>query len=122
MGVRIALDEFGSGESRLTLVGSLPLDMLKIDRSLIAASEHDGDKRAIVVALVALAREADLRTVAVGVESETQLQLARDLGCSLAQGFLLHPPEAPERLDLSARRAVGSPARWGPPTRLPTRL
>jgi diguanylate cyclase (GGDEF)-like protein/PAS domain S-box-containing protein len=122
LGVRLALDELGSGESRLTLPGTLPLDMLKIDRTLIGGMEQDEHKRAIVVALVALARAAGLQTVAVGVESYAQLQLARELGCSFAQGFLLHPPEPPERLTLRAPRAVGSLARWGPLARLRQRL
>jgi diguanylate cyclase (GGDEF)-like protein/PAS domain S-box-containing protein len=118
IGVRIALDEFGSGESRLMLPGTLPLDMLKIDRALIGSLQEDGHKRAIVVALVALAGAAGLETVAVGVENDTQLALARELGCTYAQGFLLHPPDLPERLTLRAPRAVGSLARWGPLARL----
>jgi diguanylate cyclase (GGDEF)-like protein/PAS domain S-box-containing protein len=118
VGVRIALDEFGSGESRLTLPGTLPLDMLKIDRALIAGLERDEHERAIVVALVALARAAGLQTVAVGVESEAQFELAREIGCSLAQGFLLHTPCSPDQLTLREPRAVGSHARWGPLARL----
>jgi diguanylate cyclase (GGDEF)-like protein/PAS domain S-box-containing protein len=118
IGVRVALDEFGSGESRLMLPGTLPLDMLKIDRNLIGRLQEDEHKRAVVVALVALARAAGLLTVAVGVENDAQLALARELGCTYAQGFLLHPPEPPERLTLRAPRAVGSHSRWGPHARL----
>jgi predicted signal transduction protein with EAL and GGDEF domain len=118
LGVKVALDEFGSGESRLTLPGALPFDVLKIDRGLIGALPDDDGKRAIVVALIALARAAGLQTVAVGVESETQLQLVRELGCSMAQGFLLQAPDSPERVSLRTPRAVGSLARWGPLARL----
>jgi diguanylate cyclase (GGDEF)-like protein/PAS domain S-box-containing protein len=118
LGVRVALDGFGSGESRLTLPTSLPLDMLKLDRSLIGGLPEDRDKRAIVEASIAFARAAGLQTVAVGVESEIQLRLLSELGCSLAQGFLLQAPEAPERVTLRAPRAVGSQARWGPLARL----
>jgi diguanylate cyclase (GGDEF)-like protein/PAS domain S-box-containing protein len=118
VGVRIALDEFGSGESRLTLPGALPLDMLKIDRSLIRGLQEDEHKRAIVVALVALARAVGLQTVAVGIESDAQLQLARELGCSFAQGFLLGAPDVPERVTFEGPRVVGSLARWGLLTRL----
>jgi EAL domain-containing protein (putative c-di-GMP-specific phosphodiesterase class I) len=118
IGVRVALDEFGSGESRLMLPGTLPLDMLKIDRTLIGGLQADEHKRAIVVALVALARAAGLRTVAVGIETSAQLALVRELGCDYAQGFLLHPPDSPERLSLRAPRTVGSHARWGPLARL----
>ena len=118
IGVRVALDRFGSGQSRLSLAGALPLDILKIDRSLIAGLHEDETKRAIVVALVALARAAGMQTVAVGVESETQLQLVRELGCSLAQGFLLGEPDSPERVTLQDPRVVGSLTRWGHLTRL----
>jgi diguanylate cyclase (GGDEF)-like protein/PAS domain S-box-containing protein len=114
LGVRVALDKFGSGESRLSLAGALPLDMLKIDRSLVAGALEEEPKRAIVEALLALARAAGLQTVAVGVESEAQLRLMRELGCSLAQGFLLGEPDAPERVTLDGPRIVGSHARWAP--------
>jgi EAL domain-containing protein (putative c-di-GMP-specific phosphodiesterase class I) len=76
--------------------------MLKIDRGLIGGLADDEAKRAITVALVAFARASGLRTVAVGVENEMQLKLTRELGCSLAQGFLLHRPAHPERLTLRA--------------------
>jgi diguanylate cyclase (GGDEF)-like protein/PAS domain S-box-containing protein len=118
VGVRIALDEFGTGETRLTLPGALPLDMLKIDRELIAGFESDERKRAIVVAIVALARSTGFQTVAVGLETHAQLQLACELGCSLGQGFLLHPPQPAEQLTLRWPRAVRSPARWGHLARL----
>jgi EAL domain-containing protein (putative c-di-GMP-specific phosphodiesterase class I) len=117
LGIRVALDCFGSGESRLTLPLSLPLDMLKIDRTLIAGLPEDRRKRAIVEASIALARTAGLQTVAVGVEHETQLRMVRELGCSLAQGFLLQAPESPERVTLRTPRAVGSQTRWDPHAR-----
>ena len=118
LGVRIALDRFGSGEARLSLPSTLPVDMIKVDRALIAGLHEDESKRAVVLALVALARAAGLQTVAVGVENDVQLRMAHELGCSIAQGFLLHPPCSPERVALQAPRAVGSLARWGPLARL----
>jgi diguanylate cyclase (GGDEF)-like protein len=102
LGVRIALDRFGAGESRLTLPVALPLDILKIDRSLIERLGEGACERAIAVAIVALAQASEMQTVAVGVESEAQLKLTRELGCSLAQGFLLGRPEDPQRLTLQA--------------------
>jgi diguanylate cyclase (GGDEF)-like protein/PAS domain S-box-containing protein len=122
LGVRIVLDGFGKGQSRLTLPGALPLDVLKIDRTLIQGLPEQGQARALVVAIVALAREAGLQTVAVGVETERQLRLARELGCSLGQGFLLHPPDSPQRLSLRGPGAIRSPASWGPLARLRHRL
>jgi diguanylate cyclase (GGDEF)-like protein/PAS domain S-box-containing protein len=118
LGVKIALDGFGSGQSRLTLTRALPLDLLKIDRSLVQGLSAGGQERCVVVAIVALAREADLPTVAVGIETEEQLQLARSLGCTYGQGFLLHPPESAQQLSLRGPGAIRSPAPWGPFARL----
>ncbi len=118
LGVRVALDGFGSDESRLTLPLSLPLDMLKLDRGLIAGLPHDRHSRAIVEALVALAHAANLQTVAVGVENHDQLRLVAELGCSLAQGFLLQAPAPPEQVTLTVPATVGSLATWDPRVRL----
>jgi diguanylate cyclase (GGDEF)-like protein/PAS domain S-box-containing protein len=117
LGVRIALDRFGAGQSSLGLPSTLPLDMLKVDRELIKALDCDSDKRAIVVAMIALAREAGLTTVAVGVETPHQLALARGLGCTLGQGFLLHRAVPAERLSFAAPRAIRSSAGWHRRTR-----
>lgn len=117
-GVKVALDKAGDDETRLALLGRLPLDMLKLDRSLVAGAVEDERKRALAVALVALAREAGMATVAVGVEDERQLQLARELECTHAQGFLLGAPGPPDRLALGEPGAVGSHARWSPLARL----
>jgi diguanylate cyclase (GGDEF)-like protein/PAS domain S-box-containing protein len=112
LGVRVALDSFGHDESRLTLPVALPLDVLKIDRELVADMEHDEAKRAVIRAIVTLARAAGLDTVAVGVENEHQLRLANELGCTFAQGFLLHAPQSASRVDLREPVAIRSPTRW----------
>jgi diguanylate cyclase (GGDEF)-like protein/PAS domain S-box-containing protein len=109
LGVRIALDNFGLGASSLTLPSSLPFDILKIDRTLIQNLEHDIEKRAMVLAMIALARETNLTVVAVGIETDEQRELVRELGCSLGQGFLLHQPSTPERLHLQHHGTVRSP-------------
>jgi diguanylate cyclase (GGDEF)-like protein/PAS domain S-box-containing protein len=118
LGVRISLDNFGAGQSSLSLLSSLPVDTIKIDRGLVQELTHDGDKRAMVVAMIALAREAGLGTVAVGIETESQLALVQELGCTVGQGFLLHEPQAPEHLHLREPVAIGSGAQWRPFARL----
>jgi diguanylate cyclase (GGDEF)-like protein/PAS domain S-box-containing protein len=95
IGVHIALDKFGAGNASLTLPGTLPIDTVKLDRSLIQGLEHDRHKRAIVSAMVTLARETKLRLVAMGIETERQLRLARRVGCPVGQGFLLALPQVP---------------------------
>ena len=120
MGVRTVLDRFGVGESNLLLPATLPLDVVKIDRTLIGGMHSDASKRALIVAIIALAREADLKTVAVGIETKRQLELARELGCTFGQGFLLHAPESPERLSLQGPGAIRSLS-WVPRVRLRNR-
>ncbi len=79
LGVAVALDNFGARRSTLSLPGSLPLTMLKLDRTLVQGFERDKDRRAMVVAALALARESGLTAVAVGIETARQLALAREL-------------------------------------------
>jgi EAL domain-containing protein (putative c-di-GMP-specific phosphodiesterase class I) len=118
LGVMIALDNFGAGESSLTLPRNLPLDMLKLDRTLIHSFEHDRETRAMVAAMVALAQEARLTAVAVGIETHRQLALARQLNCPVGQGFLLHRPHSPERLRLTGASGAVTSAPWRPRVRL----
>jgi len=95
LGVSIALDKFGSGRFSLGLPRDLPLDVVKLDRELIGSFDRDKDRRALFAATIALAKEAGLTAVAVGIETNRQLALARELGCSVGQGFLLHSPASP---------------------------
>ena len=106
LGVSIALDKFGSGKYSLGLPSDLPLDIVKLDRGLVASFDRDKDKRAMFAATIALAKQASLTAIAVGIETSRQLVLARELECSVGQGFLLHKPAAPERLRL--RRTAGT--------------
>ncbi len=106
LGVSIALDRFGSGKYSLGLPSNLPLDVVKLDRGLVASFDRDKEKRAMFAATIALARQANLTAIAVGIENSRQLALARELDCSMGQGVLLHKPTAPERLRL--RRTAGS--------------
>ena len=87
-GVRIAVDDFGTGYASLAYLTSLPLDILKIDRGLIADIVGGKRDRIVVKAMIAMARELDLKVVVEGVESTGQLELLADWGCDLYQGFL----------------------------------
>ncbi len=118
LGVAIALDNFGAGGSSLTLPRNLPLDMIKLDRSLIHSFEHDRETRAMVAAIIALAQEAGLMAVAVGIESNRQLALARELDCAVGQGYLLHRPDSPERLRFAGAPGTVTSAPWRPQVRL----
>ncbi|MHB8233642.1 MAG: putative bifunctional diguanylate cyclase/phosphodiesterase [Solirubrobacteraceae bacterium] len=118
MGVTIALDSFGAHDSAITLPRNLPLDMLKLDRTLIHNFERDRETRAMVAAIVALAHKSGLTAVAVGIETNRQLALARELDCSVGQGFLLHRPDSPERLRLAGVGGTVTSAPWRPRVRL----
>jgi EAL domain-containing protein (putative c-di-GMP-specific phosphodiesterase class I) len=93
LGVRLLLDDFGTGFSSLGYLRRYDLDLLKIDRSFVADLGEDGcGDAAIVEAIVGMARALGLSTVPEGVETEAQLARLSELGCDFAQGFHLGRP------------------------------
>lgn len=89
-GVRIALDDFGSGYSSLAHVCALPLDRLKIGRSVAGGIGGSGDKRAIVEAILLLGQRLGVEVIATGVEKAEDFKVLMELGCSRVQGHLFH--------------------------------
>jgi EAL domain-containing protein (putative c-di-GMP-specific phosphodiesterase class I) len=87
-GLRIAVDDFGTGYASLAYLTTLPLDAIKIDRGLIADLVVGERDRIVVKALIHLARELELDVVVEGVETAAQLALIAEWGCDLYQGFL----------------------------------
>lgn len=87
-GVRIAIDDFGTGYASLAYLTRLPLDLLKIDRGLVANIVHGERDRIVVKALIRLACELGLTVLVEGVESTPQLVLLAEWGCDLYQGFV----------------------------------
>jgi diguanylate cyclase (GGDEF)-like protein/PAS domain S-box-containing protein len=118
LGVSIALDKFGSGEFSLGLPRNLPLDIVKLDRGLTGSFDRDKQQRAMFAATIALAKEARLTAVAVGIETNRQLALARELQCSVGQGFLLHGPAAAGSVRLRDPGGPVTSAPWRPLVRL----
>jgi diguanylate cyclase (GGDEF)-like protein len=98
LGVRISLDDFGTGQSSLAYLRKLPLDELKIDRSFVMALEERTDI-SVVDAMIALARSFGLLTVAEGVEDELTAQSLARLGCDLLQGFHYSRPLPADELE-----------------------
>jgi diguanylate cyclase (GGDEF)-like protein len=92
LGVRLSLDDFGTGRSSLTYLKELPLDDLKIDRSFVASLAEDADDAAIVASTIGLARSLGLGVVAEGVETEQVLDRLAELHCDIAQGYYLSRP------------------------------
>jgi EAL domain-containing protein (putative c-di-GMP-specific phosphodiesterase class I) len=97
-GIRIAVDDFGTGYASLAYLTTLPLDAIKIDRGLIADIVGGERDRIVVKAMIHLARELDLSVVVEGVETIGQLALLAEWGCDLYQGFLGAGPLTHEEL------------------------
>jgi diguanylate cyclase (GGDEF)-like protein len=92
LGVQLGLDDFGTGYASLTHLRTLPLSFVKIDQSFVQGLDLDDDNVRIVSAVVHLAANLGLRSIAEGVETPEQLQLLRELGCDQAQGYLFARP------------------------------
>jgi len=93
LGVRIMLDDFGTGFSSFTHLKKLPIDGLKIDRTFVKDIPHGLKDSAITASTVTLAKQLHMRVVAEGVETEEQLQYLKQIGCSENQGFIVSKPE-----------------------------
>ncbi len=103
LGVRIAIDDFGTGYSSLSYlerfpVDVLPVDVLKVDRSFVGRLGRDAKGRALVCAVIDLARALDLDVVAEGVETAEQAEELARLGCKVAQGYHFASPLDPEEV------------------------
>ncbi len=98
MGVRLAIDDFGTGYSSLSYLQRFPVEIVKIDRSFVAAMETDDQKASLPRAIISLARTMQLQVVAEGVETAAQLELLSELGCDFAQGYYLARPQDSEAL------------------------
>ncbi len=92
-GIRISIDDFGAGYSSLSLLGQLPIDVLKLDKSFLSSIGENVKSRSIVCAVLSLAKTLGMETVCEGVEDKTQLDFLRDNGCDLIQGFLFSRPQ-----------------------------
>jgi diguanylate cyclase (GGDEF)-like protein/PAS domain S-box-containing protein len=118
LGVSIALDKFGARGLSLGLPSNVPLDVVKLDRELTGSFDSDKERRAMFAATIALAKEAGLTAIAVGIETNRQLALARRLDCSIGQGYLLQSPAPPESVRVRDRTGSITSAPWRPLVRL----
>jgi EAL domain-containing protein (putative c-di-GMP-specific phosphodiesterase class I) len=97
-GIGLAIDDFGTGYSSLMLLRQLPFTEVKIDRAFVADVPHSRDSRLIVQAITELARGLGMTSTAEGIETVEQLRSLGELGCDLAQGYLVSPPIDPQEL------------------------
>lgn len=105
LGVRIAVDDFGTGYASLAYLGALAVDVLKIDRAFVERLRGDARSRAVPQAIVQLAASLGLEVIAEGVETEPQREQLQQLGCRLGQGYLFAAPAAQEQVE----RHLGAP-------------
>jgi len=98
MGCKISLDDFGTGYSSLLHLQSLPFDELKVDRSFVSSMTEVRQSRKIVAAVVGLGQSLGLRTVAEGIETQDQAEMALWLGCEFGQGWFYGKPRPAEEL------------------------
>jgi EAL domain-containing protein (putative c-di-GMP-specific phosphodiesterase class I)/GGDEF domain-containing protein len=104
LGIRLALDDWGTGYSRLHYLQALPFDEVKIDAQFVKQLSQQHESRQIVTAMIGLGRGLGLATVAEGIEEEEQAEILASLGCELGQGWLFgRPVPAEEVPDVIAR-------------------
>lgn len=95
-GIRIALDDFGTGHSSLTRLANLPVDCLKIDCDFVQRMEQEKFISALVQSVILMSNNLGIDVVAEGIESQEQLELLKQQGCEVGQGFLFSQALAPE--------------------------
>ena len=95
-GMRIALDDFGAGFCNFGYLKYLPLDILKLDRSMLDGVAENPRDRAVLRAMVAMAHALDLEVLVEGIEKEAQREIAQEEGCTAYQGFLRARPMTQE--------------------------
>lgn len=96
-GFTVEMDDFGTGYSSLNMLSAMPIDVLKMDRTFVQNIEHDKKDVQLVALILGIAHNLNIPVIAEGVETEAQIQLLKELGCSLVQGYYfskpLHPAE-----------------------------
>ncbi len=121
LGVRVAIDDFGTGHASLSRLQRLPVDILKIDMSFVAALNKSGGwsrelihASELLQAILGVGQALSLAVIAEGIEEQSQMAALEAMGCEMGQGFLLSKPSPPEVIksllgSRAARRAVGPP-------------
>src|SRR3546814_3938840 len=102
-GIRIAIDDFGTGYSNLSRLKELPVDRVKIDRTLVRDIVDSPEARMICSADIGVIQELGLEVVVEGVERQEQMELLRIIGCSIFQGYLFAMPSDRKRTSLNSR-------------------
>lgn len=105
-GIKISLDDFGTGFSSLSYLKKLPIDTLKIDKSFIDTVLADSTTRIITESIINMVKALGFECVAEGVEEEQQYQYLHAIGCDVIQGFLFGKPQTPEQIEVLLQRML----------------
>jgi diguanylate cyclase (GGDEF)-like protein len=109
LGVRMAIDNFGTGYASLAHLRRLPLDIIKIDSSFVAGLGHDDTLTMLTRTVVQVGRDLGLRVIAEGIEHPRQLSALREMGCGYGQGFLVARPMAVPAVEALIRTPASEP-------------
>jgi diguanylate cyclase (GGDEF)-like protein/PAS domain S-box-containing protein len=96
LGLRIAIDDFGTGYASLSHLQRLPVDILKVDKSFVAALNEGDKSRDLLQAILGVGQALSLAVVAEGIEAQSQMTALQEMGCEMAQGFLVGKPSPAE--------------------------
>ena len=118
VGLRLGIDDFGTGHSCLSYLRRFPIDVLKIDKSFVSDIGKNSDGEAICAAIISMAQRLNLETVAEGIETEQQLRFLQSNGCSAGQGYFFSPPVAADQLRDLFPGDNNSSATFGDSTRI----
>jgi len=98
-GLCVAIDDFGTGYSNFSYLKELPIDYLKIDISFIREAAKSKKDRAVVNAIVQMAHSLGMKTIAEGVETKEQLEVLKEIGCDMAQGYYFAKPMSEQEIE-----------------------
>jgi EAL domain-containing protein (putative c-di-GMP-specific phosphodiesterase class I) len=99
LGAHVAIDDFGTGYASLSNLQRMPVDVLKVDRSFVAALDEGGRSRELLEAILGVGHALSLAVVAEGIEMSSQMATLEEMGCEMAQGFLMGRPSSPEAIE-----------------------
>jgi diguanylate cyclase (GGDEF)-like protein len=112
LGVRFSIDDFGTGRSSLSRIGSFPVSTIKIDQSFIQVLGPDTEKNSLVSAIVSMADRLGLACVAEGVETSLQSRVLLQRGCTTAQGYFFSPPLLPDDVETMMTAVASADGRF----------
>jgi EAL domain-containing protein (putative c-di-GMP-specific phosphodiesterase class I) len=122
LGVKLAMDDFGTGTSSLSVLRTFPFDVIKIDRSFVQGLETGADVRAVMHATIGLVERLGMSSLVEGIEETSQLAMVSSMGCALGQGWLFSAPVAARELPATADRLRTAAGFYDDETRRTQRL